>query len=419
MSFGVRPEAIAVLTAEDHAVLHAIYQHRCLSEEQISHFFYANLDNGENGYTIDRINMLIEVGFIVSHEYKSASWVYFLTYTGVQYVRNTSDRPLYTVKERGGKRQYEATAGTLILPDGMLDHQCRLNDLALTIIHQSGLDPDCYKDNLFARNFTYAQPDAVIELPSFDLFLEMDMGHERLSALRNKWDHYRTYFRSRDYQLRRNKKIIVLFATENVQKLHLRRNSIVKSIAQTSMDLLGSMFECYIGSNWTMELIAKRLLEGQNPEFQRALDLIQTSLRIQLAKPKWLSKVCWGDCRFLQLQNGISILVVDGLSGPMSILKLIAYFGQIKQAFSSTAYQGIKLLVLVPGETDICRDLMAAEIRLDTDALYTTEERLLKFEFHEAVFVFDQLGNRYHFADMMMQTRCYEKQQFRIRRKYK
>ena len=419
MGFGVRPEAVAVLTAEDHAVLHAIYRHRCLSEEQITNFFYGNLDNGKNGYTINHINTLIEVGFIISHEYKPTNWVYFLTYHGVQYVRSTSKRLLYTTKEKSGKRRYEATAGTLILPDGMLDHQCRLNDLALTIIYQTKLDPDCYKDNLFARNFTYAQPDAVIEFPSFDLFLEMDMGHERLNALRNKWKHYRAYFRSKDYQLYRNKRIIVLFATENVQKLYVRRNSIVKSIAQTSMDLLGPMFECYIGSNKIMESVAKQLLENQCTEFQQIVELIKSSLQVQTANPEWLSKICWGNCVILQLQNGFPILVVDGLFGQMSILKLITYFGQTQQALSSTAYRGIKLLVLVSSEIDICRDLMSAEIRLDTDAFYTTKERLLKHSFHEAVFVFDQLGNRYHFADAMMQTLCYEKQQCRVRQKYK
>lgn len=49
MSFKVRPESAAILTAEDHSVLHAIYQHRCLNEEQLSRFFYSGLDDGKMG----------------------------------------------------------------------------------------------------------------------------------------------------------------------------------------------------------------------------------------------------------------------------------------------------------------------------------------------------------------------------------
>ena len=64
------------------------------------------------------------------------------------------------------------------------------------------------------------------------------MGNEESKILREKWTHYRNYFLSRDYQLHRKKRIIVLFATENVKKLAARRKIIVRSLAETSMDLL-------------------------------------------------------------------------------------------------------------------------------------------------------------------------------------
>lgn len=49
MSFKVRPESAAILTAEDHSVLHAIYQHRCLNEEQLSRFFIQDWMMGKMG----------------------------------------------------------------------------------------------------------------------------------------------------------------------------------------------------------------------------------------------------------------------------------------------------------------------------------------------------------------------------------
>lgn len=419
MSFKVRPESAAILTAEDHSVLHAIYQHRCLNEEQLSRFFYSGLDDGKNGYTLDRINALIEAGFIESHEYKPDRWVYFLTYTGVQYVRDTADRSMYRILDRSGRKKYEATAGELLLPNSMLDHQCRLNDLALNIISACKLDPSCYKDNLFASNFTYAQPDGVIELPEFDLFLEMDMGHERSRALREKWEHYRAYFRSRDYQLHRNKKVIVLFATENVKNIVIRRRTVVRSLAQYSMDLIGPMFDCYIGPNKQVLTAAKNLIVGGSPEFEQAKALLK---KVHGCRPGW-SKIInasdWGDGHFWKIPGGGTLVLVDGYSRPMSELKRIAYFGQTLASLRNTPYQNLRLLVLVPGEIDIFRDLLGAELQPEAVVHYVTLERLQKDTFHEALFVFDQLGNRYHFAQPDLKELCYEKQQFRFRQKYK
>lgn len=416
MSFKVRPESSAILTPEDSAVLHAIYRHRCLSEEQLTGYFYFALDDGKNGYTLDRVNALIEAGFMDPREYRPGRWVYYLTYMGVQYVRDTSDRPLYTTREKSGRRRYDATAGTLRLHDFMLDHQCRLNDLVLEIIRRCGLDPDCYKDNLFASNFTYAQPDGVIELPGFDLFLEMDMGNERLGFLRGKWDHYRAYFRSRDYQLHRRKKIIVLFATENVQKLSRRRRTVVKSLVQTSMDLLGPTFECYIGPNEEMVEIAAESIVGASPRFQEAVRLMEDVHGARANQPAQLSGPAWGAYRCIQPSGATPFLFVDGYRQPASILKMTAYFGQTQAALAGGPYRRLRLLILVPGAAEAARDILSAGIRPGPEVCYVTLERLRERPLHEALFLFDQLGGRYCFAGPELAEPRYEMRQFRVQR---
>ena len=201
MATRVVEKAFSIITPEDHNALHGIYRHRCLNDRQLAEYFYKDLDDGKNDYTLMRINELVENWLIDAHEYKPGIWVYFLTKRGVQYVRETSGRIMYSFKERSGKKQYEASAGSLWMKDQILDHQCRLNDLALEILRTCSLDSACYKDNLFATNFCYAQPDGVLELPDFHIFLEMDMGNEESKILREKWTHYRNYFLSRDYQL--------------------------------------------------------------------------------------------------------------------------------------------------------------------------------------------------------------------------
>lgn len=412
MSFKVDAEIADMITPDDHNALHAIYQHRCLNEQQLTRYIYNTRDDGYNGYTLRRIRALISFGLIEVHEYgPDHKCVFFLTYQGVQYIRDTAGRPMYHTKERSGRRRYEATAGGLWLPDTMLDHQTRLNDLALELVCRCNLDPSCYKDNLFASNFTYAQPDGVLELPERDFFLEMDMGHERMVALRGKWDHYRGYFRSRDYQLHRNKPVTVLFATENVSSLSRRRRTVVKSLARTSMDLLGPQFDCYITSNEGLEEIMERLVLGHPGDYPRVCSLLEEQHGVKFIAPPQPPGTLSPDARLCVAPDGSRFLFLDGSDRPMSGIKRIVYFGQERQALG-----GARLLVLVPDEEGACVDELASEIRPGPEVCYVTEKRLQRRLFYEALFQFDQLGNRFRLSGPGLGGLIFERHQRRVRK---
>lgn len=411
MSVKVNPEIADMITPDDHNALHAIYQHRCLNEQQLTKYVYNTRDDGYNGYALRRIRALISFGLIEVHEYGSDNkCVFFLTYQGVQYVRDTAGRTMYYDREKSGRRRYEATAGSLWLPDTMLDHQTRLNDLALELVRRCRLDPSCYKDNLFAANFTYAQPDGVLELPERDFFLEMDMGHERMVALRGKWDHYRGYFQSRDYQLHRNKPVTVLFATENVSSLSRRRRTVVKSLARTSMDLLGPQFDCYIASNECLEEIMERQVLGKPCAYQRVCTMLEEKYGIRFLTPPQPPGTLFPDSRMCVTPEGSRFLFLDGSDRPMSGIKRIAYFGQEKLSLG-----GARLLVLVPDEDGACVDELASSIRPGQEVCYVTERRLQRRLFYEALFQFDQLGNRFRLTGPDPGGLVFERHQRRVR----
>ena len=412
MATRVVEKAFSIITPEDHNALHGIYRHRCLNDRQLAEYFYKDLDDGKNDYTLMRINELVENWLIDAHEYKPGIWVYFLTKRGVQYVRETSGRIMYSFKERSGKKQYEASAGSLWMKDQILDHQCRLNDLALEILRTCSLDSACYKDNLFATNFCYAQPDGVLELPDFHIFLEMDMGNEESKILREKWTHSRNYFLSRDYQLYRKKRIVVLFATENVKKLAARRKIVIRSLAETSMDLLGPMFECYIGNNEEMIKVARELISGQSwHEATFLAQLRQAGVAVVNRPPEFVQA---GE-RLCRLPDKQCILAINGYKRPVALLKRIAYWEQYTARLDRTPYVNMRMLVLAPSENEICRDLFHSGLArcLNTNILFVTLNRLQEKPLHEAVFVFDQLGNQYHFTDPNMRDLFYEKRQYR------
>ena len=104
MATRVVKKAFSIITQEDHNALHGIYRHRCLNDRQLAEYFYKDLDDGKNDYTLMRINELVENWLIDAHEYKPGIWVYFLTKRGIQYVRETSGRIMYSFKERSGKK---------------------------------------------------------------------------------------------------------------------------------------------------------------------------------------------------------------------------------------------------------------------------------------------------------------------------
>lgn len=411
MGVKVNSEIADMITPDDHNALHAIYQHRCLNEQQLTKYVYNTRDDGYNGYALRRIRSLISFGLIEVHEYGSDSkCVFFLTYHGVQYVRDTAGRTMFYDREKSGRRRYEATAGSLWLPDTMLDHQTRLNDLALELVRRCRLDPSCYKDNLFAANFTYAQPDGVLELPERDFFLEMDMGHERMVALRGKWDHYRGYFRSRDYQLHRNKPVTVLFATENVSSLSRRRRTVVKSLSRTSMDLIGPQFDCYITSNEGLEEIMERLVLGLPGAYTRVCTLLEEKHSVKFLTPPQPTGALFPDARMCVVPDGSQFLFLDGSDRPMSGIKRITYFGQERASLD-----GARLLVLVPDEDGACVDELASEIRPGPEVCYVTERRLQRRPFYEALFQFDQLGNRFRLTGPDPGELVFERHQRRVR----
>jgi len=419
----VRPDDLAVLTDEDKSAIQAIYRHRCLDENQLARYLYDGLDDGVNGYVLERLRVLIEAGFLKMREYEEGrKHVFVLTNLGVQLVRDLSDRPLYRVRKSGKRRNYEATAGELLIPDNLMDHQTQLNTLSLEIVKRCGLDPDCYKDSKFASNFTYAQPDGVLVLPKFDIFLEMDMGHERGAALRAKWNHYRTYFNSRDYYIRRNKPIIVLFAIEQVQRLGARRITVVRSINQEILDLIGPDFDCYIGSNEELYGIAERIIKRQkNNQFHDTCLYLRDRLGFRFSRPEILRNIWKEPCLYMRLPNSDGrpqvlngrhqeFIVENGLDRRVNTLKKAVFFGQTLLDIKKKAGRGVPMLIVVPGEREIKYDMSAVDALGVPDVYFTTPKRLSGGKpLHEALFQFDSKGRRYHFSDLSLCSQIHEK----------
>lgn len=412
-------EILAQLTETDKSMLKGIYRLRALDESLMQRFFYASEDNGINEFTRKRIQWFVRQEVLGIEEYDEDQCSFYLTQRGIQIARELFDKTLYTVN-REGKKVYEVTAGMLRPAKKLLNHQLHLNALALDIIQRCHLPENCYKDSKFADAFTYAQPDGVFELPDMDIFLEMDMAHERVAELLRKWEHYRTYLGSRDYYLRRNKKIVILFATENIKSgLTLRRSKVLESLARSVFDLFNDRFDCYIGPSDELAVLAQHLITKQN-SFSEIGYFLQSQFGFSFSYPTTVREKCGEEYLYMrQLTERRQIAIRDGcpqhffvanyLERPVSILHRITVYPQTTALLMPITKKPVPLLVLVPNEDMIYRDLRAVNALGIPNIYYTTMKRLKETPFPEALFSFDQTGNRFHFTDYAFSEKKHEK----------
>lgn len=421
MPIKARQETLEQLSNSDIKALKSVYFHRCLNEELLKQYFYAEEELRDREYTRFRIQWLIQQELLDIAEYGDDECAFFLTKRGLQTVRTLFDQPLYAIDRRTGHKRYNITASELRPPQSLLNHQMHLNALSLDIEARCGLPQGCYKDSKYAENFTYAQPDGVFELPEFDIFLEMDLAHERLSDLKAKWNHYRYYRSSKEYYLHRDKRMVVLFATENIKRgFSIRRGKVLKSLADTVFDLLGESFECYVGPAAEMADVASQIIAGTSPVFQRVGMYFQTQLGYTFSRPAAIRELCGESYLYMrQLDEHNRVRIRDGthqswfledyVARPVSVLKRAASYGHTASILAPKLGRDVPLLLVVPNERLIYQDLAAVDMMGVKNIFFTTEERLNRRLLHDAVFQFDQLGNRYHFTDFSFSVPVHEK----------
>lgn len=370
---------IAQLLEADIKALRTIYSMRCMSEDLLHRYIYKYSNETE---TLDRIRFLIDLRLIEVIECGNGDCIFCLTVLGVNIVRKLSPVPLYKIHPKTGERIYEVQAKELRPAMFIINHQLHLNELSLMIQEKCGIPLSAYKDSKFASNFTYAQPDGVFELEKYDVFLEMDMCNEEMPALVEKWNHYRNYFASQDYYLRRNRPIIVLFATENIIRMHeQRRGTVLRSLSRTIFDLFGSNFNCYIGTSEYCARVFAEIYQSSSFTVHKLFEQHgYTCPKLNSAKAT----------QFLKNSAGQGLYVCSYQQRPVSALKQVIYFEKI-QTMHKTKWP---LVMVCNSDKEILKDLNACEVLHTPGVYFSTPKRLNTKPLDQALFQFDSLGNR-------------------------
>ena len=120
-----------------------------------------------------------------------------------------------------------------------------------------------------------------------------------------------------------------------------------------------------------------------------------------------------------KLDAGGKVLIQDGrpqhffllvyTTGAVSVLKRAVSFPATASLLWPKLKREIPLLVLVPDEKTILRDLTAVDSLGVPNVYFTTRQRLEERSFPEALFHIDQLGRFHHFEDYSLKNEILER----------
>lgn len=412
------------LTSVDKKILLSIYEHRCLNEDLIYNFFYKRV-NASREFTARKIRWMIQKKLIEPVEYGLDFPALFLTTFGIETIRYVYDIPYYEYDEQSGEnvRTLEI-ASRLKMKANNLKHQMALNEFVLKFKERVS-DAFKYKyiDEKFLNLSMVIRPDGLIQIGDIDVYLEIDMTTESKEYLLTKWGHYREYQHCKSFQERR---IVVMFILNNVTRIEKRRETILRSINQSIIDIIDYSFDFYVGTQdeildilfneFTPNSVGRRLVVNEliNVLSSEHQYICSTSLFMGNIVPSFKFDA------YIRIKNDNgNVLVENGRpqeflvdiywNKPMSILKQVLFYSNQSVFMRNKIKRVIPYLIVVDDEIRFFKELKLMDYNFCEDVFFTTKERLQGVYFPNAVFQYDQSGFIFHFSDTGFKNKVFEK----------
>lgn len=391
------------MTPMDKKALLKIYYHRCLTKDLLYKYCYY-LEEPKEEYTSEHIQWLIESKLIEPVDYGADNPALFLIPKGIETLKFIYNLPIEEWDEETKKiRKVIKSSSDLKMFPKNIKHQMALNSFVLDFeLKSKGKIAYNYFDEKFMKTYSVAQPDGLIELNNYSIFLEVDMGTERTPHLEQKWQNYREFLKSNNYYYK-DKKIIVLFILNNVKNIKNRRNIVLSSLNKQILDKIDSFFDIYID---TPEALISLIFDKFIPDnivFESYINNLK-----QILFDKHGFSYC--NCNFLKsfipnleycgyirkLNESGKIMVQNGKAqeflidvywnSPVSVLRKIAYYYQTQCRMEKFVKRSMNYIVIVKDEKQISNDLSVIGVSDYSNVFFSTMERLKNMSFDDALF---------------------------------
>ena len=423
-----RDECLKALAERDLNALYTIYTYRCLTLGMIYELNYRWSYRGDKKESVGDSYCKRKVAEFVSLELVEiepmvSGDVYFLTRSGVDLIRYYFDIPsnIYDFEKNTVMRGYY-TAGELRISPKYIPHQLSLNQFMVDFTNR---DIDvCWKyyDEKHISEFRTIRPDGLLNIIDTDFFLELDMATESKAQLYEKWENYRRFLVSSEYEYI-DRKIVVLFIVENTASPQARIDLVKHTLGERLMDKISNNFEVFIGSkNELLDILEERIKSSTSG------DIVDNTILKAVAKQGFsvafgeeLSKVFDNisyDFYCRKINNDNTVVVENGRLQeyimdsykyePFSVMKKIAFLSVNNVFYKDKLNRKLTYIVVGESEEVLYRDLKILDLLVLDDVYLTTFDRLQTRKFHSALFKFDYLGNIYTFKDNGLENSEYE-----------
>lgn len=424
-----------LLSKEELEVLFQIYLHRCFTLKQI----YANfLNDMSYGDFLNREKEWLEYGIIEEVPFNEENLAIFLTKLGIETVVENFDLPKNIVQDslkptkleniisnKTIKNGYYRPAELKMLPKA-IPHQIHLNQFVLDfkrLYQLSGYDASWeYFDEKYMSMYHRIRPDGLIRFQDTDFFLEEDMNTENKAQLMQKWDHYRSFLSSFEYQ-KGTQKIKVLFIIDNTKQIENRKNLVKLTAYDTLFNFISEKFDIIVSTRESlMRMMFHIFIPTILHQNKKLKDLEQywkgQGFLIDATKPLQENL---GNKEFqyyvrktdesgkLQVENHrFQEFIVDYYypDGLVFIDKLSMYHG-IENSFRFKYKRNSQYILVCENLSYLRKERKLFELPNSENVFFTTLHRLYTLPLYEALCQFDGSGNLYCFTDLSLTTRNY------------
>ncbi len=384
------PRIAAQMNRTDAEILTALSRMRCLTQEQIGSCAAASMDGRSLAM---RLAWMDGNGLIETVKSKGNLTCWYLTPRGVRVQR--------ALAETFGMPPGTLASSVLRMDPVMVPHQHALNRFSIRLLSKFPEYAYAYRDGVSIGGFTACRPDAVLEIPGLDLFLEMDMGTERRRALAEKADHYRLLMDDRAAgDLCPPPAAMFFILNSRGNRDPVRKQLVSQAFACTIPDLMDERLRIFAGGEEELLQQAERLLSRIRvtpAQHLQAGAYPAAGTRRKFEDLQLVSRgMSWPVC--LLTEEGSRWVLADYDRLGLSALNLAARWHIAAAAAEGPAGEEPLLVIVRAGRPFRAEELRSMQCLGARNVWYCPDSWHMCRSIADSLYTFDPLGNRLRYC---------------------
>lgn len=414
-NYKLNEQMVAGMSEGDKETILSLYLHRCLTPSLIVKHLYRN-DGIPEEIANHRLDAMILDHLIEPVPYGSSEEALFLTQFGVRTVVSLFGDRLKKLYKPGSQNTALPTCFDLKMHPANINHQMHLNQFGLEFEDYARGDAayTYYDEKFMPPASDFIMPDGMIVLPERILFLEMDMGTERVKRLAQKWNSYRMFLNS-PKAFYEKKPITMFFLLAGVKRLSYRQKSVMRSLMTYLNGRVNGEFEAYIETpEMCHEILQTRYLSAGTEMAgaeKSVLDCLRAKYGFTVTQPPFLKTLGFPGAYYIKRLNTQGKIDVIGsrpqefildlwLDRRFSLFQNITNIERNEKVMRERVGREVPYLLVVSSPIWAKRIPSITKTAISETIFFTTPDRMsTKSDWCRALFQIDQLKNMNHFKD--------------------